>query len=121
MMLVSCPLPASSTQSPGPASSNADRIASRRSVTASTDSPRTAPAATAPATICSLIASGSSLRGSSAVTMVTSATSAQAAPCKGRLVVSRSPALPVTTMRRPSGYWFRSSDRIVRIDSGVCA
>ena len=58
----------------------------------------------APATISATIASGSSLRGLSDVTIATSASSAASFPMSGRLPRSRSPPAPTTTMT-----WFPSA------------
>ena len=73
-----------------------------RSGITSTLSPRTPPAATAPAAICSRIELRSSWRGSSSVMTLTSARRAATAPIAGRFSTSRSPAEPKTAQSLPA-------------------
>ena len=76
--------------------------------------------ASTPARISSMIASGSSLRGLSEVTIATSASSEAIRPISGRLPRSRSPPQPKTQITRPV-----ASSRAVRSTfssaSGLCA
>ena len=67
-----------------------------------------------------MIASGSSERGLSEVTIVTSASSAAIFPMSGRLPRSRSPPAPKTTMTRPDPRQ-RAALSTVASESGVCA
>jgi hypothetical protein len=70
--------------------------------------------------ISAMIASGSSLRGLSLVTIDRSAFEVAAKPIRGRLARSRSPPQPRTTISRPaaSGRAARSTFSTL---SGVCA
>ena len=67
-----------------------------------------------------MIASGSSERGLSEVTIATSASSAATLPISGRFPRSRSPPAPKTTITRPSPSP-RAARSTVSSESGVCA
>ena len=67
-----------------------------------------------------MIASGSSERGLSEVTIATSASSAATFPISGRFPRSRSPPAPKTTITRPAPR-SRAARRTVASESGVCA
>ena len=73
-----------------------------------------------PRRISPMIASGSSLRGLSEVTITTSACSHATAPMSGRLARSRSPPAPNTTIRRLAASG-RAVSRTFSSESGVWA
>ena len=104
----SCPLPATSTMSSGPAEPTASVMAARRS-----DS--TVGIDAQPATICEMISSGSSERGLSEVTTTASAVRQATSPIIGRFPLSRSPPHPNTTVSRPRG------SRRVRAVASACS
>ena len=108
----SWPLPAITTTSPGPASSTACSMASRRST-------RTSASPGMPARISPMIASGSSERGLSEVTIATSASRAAISPISGRLPRSRSPPAPNTAITRRSAS-SRAARSAFSSESGVC-
>src|SRR5579863_235596 len=94
--VVSWPLPATTTTSPGLAARSAPEIAALRS-----GSTRTVAAPLTPARISSMITSGSSLLGLSVVRTTTSASREATSPIAGRLPRSRSPPQPNTTTTAP--------------------
>src|SRR5579884_29261 len=112
---VSCPLPATTTVSPGAAPATAMAMAATRS-----GSTTTSAGPTAPATTCSMIAAGSSWRGLSLVTITRSASLAATSPIRGRLSASRSPPQPNTTMSRPGASALAACSTTAR-PSGVWA
>ena len=73
-----------------------------------------------PATISAMIASGSSERGLSEVTIAMSASSAAIRPMIGRLSRSRSPPQPKTQISLPS-VSLRAARSTFSSESGVCA
>ena len=108
----SWPLPATTITSPGPAASTASAIARRRSTSRSASAP-------APAITSSMIASGSSLRGLSEVTITRSARRRAASPISGRLARSRSPPAPNTATSRPAGELARRAQHVLERVGGV--
>ena len=96
----SWPLPQDKTISPGRANVNANRIASPLSGTRQKDSPSRPPLDLAPAAISSRIPSSDSVRGSSAVSTVRSASSTEVSAIMRRFSLSRKPAEPKTAMTR---------------------
>ncbi len=80
---------------------SANRIASPRSGTRQNVSPSRPPLDLAPAAISSRMPSSDSVRGSSAVSTVRSASSAEVSAIMRRLALSRKPAEPKTAMTRP--------------------
>src|SRR6185437_14213535 len=108
----SCPLPAITTTSPAVALPTARAIASRRSTSRS--------ASGAPAITSSTIASGSSERGLSEVTITRSASLLATRAISGRFVRSRSPPAPNTTCSRPRVI-SRAARSTLSSASGVCA
>ncbi len=79
----------------------ASRIAARRSGSTTKRPPPSLAPRSAPGVISAMIASGSSLRGLSLVTIARSAFAVAARPMSGRLARSRSPPAPSTTINRP--------------------
>ncbi len=94
--VVSWPLPATTTTSPGRASADggSDGLAPDRGSTTSS------PGVATPASTSSMMAAGSSYRGLSEVTTATSAPRAATAPMAGRFSWSRSPPHPNTHTTR---------------------
>ena len=99
---------------------HANPIASSRSGNDEEIRPRSPPADTAPAAICSRISARSSPRGSSSVMTLTSASRAATAPIAARFSTSRSPADPKTAQSLPAVVR-RSSCSTVSSASVVCA
>src|SRR5580698_54969 len=93
----SCPLPASSTISPGFAERIATSIAARRS----SSTMKVVCVSRTPNNASLMIDIGSSLRGLSLVTMTRSLSSPAARPIFGRFVLSRSPPQPNIVITRP--------------------